>query len=196
VAQPADDDWPPAAAAQRADADELRPLPVDPDVETDVDTSQDTQRRHDTQEGFEHPARRRWPRIHWAIVAAVFGGGFFGGLTRYCLGLAWPAPKGSFPWAVWTVNTSGAFILGLVLVVVLEVLPPTTYVRAVLATGFCGALTTFSSVATDADQLAAHGHAALAGGYVAGSLAAGLAAGSFGMTVGRSFATYREKGRE
>ncbi len=93
-------------------------------------------------------------------------------------------------------NTSGALILGLLLVLVLEVLPPTRYVRALVGTGFCGALTTFSSVATGVDQLVAHGHAALAGGYVAGSLAAGLAAGSFGMTIGRSIAAHREKGRE
>lgn len=145
---------------------------------------------------FDHASRRRRPRIHWATVAAVAGGGFFGGLARYGLVLAWPATAGTFPWAVWTVNTSGAFILGLLVVVVMEALPPTKYVRAILGTGFCGALTTFSSVATDVDQLAAHGHAALAAGYVAGSVGAGLAAASVGTVAGRSIAAYLKKERE
>jgi len=40
-----------------------------------------------------------------------------------------------------------------------EVLPPTTYVRPLLGTGFCGAWTTFSSITASTDQLAAHEHA-------------------------------------
>ena len=169
-------------------------LPVDPDL----DTSED--RRHRPQSGatvspFRRARRSRWPRIRWVIVAAVAGGGFLGGLARYLVGLAMPAPAGTFPWAVFTVNTAGAFILALLLILVLEVLPPTTYLRPVVGTGFCGALTTFSSVATGVDQLVAHGHAATAVGYVVLSLLAGLAAASFGIVVGRSIAANREKGR-
>jgi CrcB protein len=191
MAQPAGDDWLPENPADVRDVDEPRGLPIDPDL----DSSEDERQPRDVDESSRRP-RSRWPRIHWATAAAVAVGGFGGGLTRYGIGLAWPAPTVGFPWAIWTVNTAGAFILGLLLVLVLEVLPPTRYVRALVGTGFCGALTTFSSVATGIDQLAAHGHAALAGGYLAGSLAAGLAAGSFGMTLGRSIAAYSEKGRE
>lgn len=190
VAPPARDDWPSEPAGQAHDIDELRGLPVDPDI----DTAQHRPGRPHDQARVKPPPRSRWPRIRWATVAAVFVGGFFGGVTRYGLGLAWPTPAGTFPWVVWTVNTSGAFVLGLLLVVAMEVLPPTTYVRAVLGTGFCGALTTFSSVATGVDQLAAHGHEAVAAGYVAASLAAGLAAASFGVSVARSIAAYRQKG--
>ena len=190
MAEPAGNDWPPNRSAEADGLDKLRRLPVDPDLapagdEPDLSASDSS-----------HPPRSRWPRIHWATAAVIAVGGFIGGLARYGMGLAWPTPSGGFPWAIWTVNTIGALILGLLLVLVLEVLPPTRYVRALVGTGFCGALTTFSSVATGADQLVAHGHAALAGGYVAGSLAAGLAAGSFGMTIGRSIAACREKGRE
>ncbi len=187
MAEPAGDNWPPEA--EPADNDELRQLPLDPDI----DTSED--RHHHAEARFAHPARSRWPRIHWATVAVVAFGGFFGGLVRYGIGLAWPSPSGTFPTAIWAVNTAGAFILG-PLVVVLEVLPPTRYVRALVGTGFCGALTTFSSVATGVDQLAAHGHVALALGYIAASVAAGLAAASCGILFGRSIAAYREKGRE
>jgi CrcB protein len=173
--------------------DELGELPIDPDVDAAEDA------RHHTAAAtspFTRAKRSRWPRIDWTLVAGVAAGGFAGGLVRYEIGLAWPATTTAFPWAIWSVNTGGAFILGLLLVLVLEVLPPTKYVRAVLATGFCGALTTFSSVATAIDQMLAHARVGLAIGYVAASVAAGLAAASFGLMLGRSIAAYREKGRE
>jgi fluoride exporter len=173
-------------------------LPLD----SDVDSAED--RSHHRVAGvagagvspFPAARRSRWPRIRPAIVAAVAAGGFLGGLVRYFVGLALPAPAGTFPWSIFLVNTAGAFILALLLILVLEVLPPTTYLRPVLGTGFCGALTTFSSVATGVDQLVAHGHAATAAIYMATSLMAGLAAASFGIVLGRAIAASREKGRE
>jgi CrcB protein len=161
-------------------------LPVDPDLD-------DLQPNEAATAG--EVRRTRWPSVHWITVAVVAAGGFFGGLARYGIGLAWPTHSGTFAWAIWTVNTVGAFILGLLLVLVLEVLPPTRYVRALVGTGFCGGLTTFSSVATGVDQLAAHGHVALAAGYVIGSVAAGLAAASLGIVIGRSLAAHREQDR-
>lgn len=173
------------------DVDDERELPLDPDIDTAED-----RRRQPPDGPFTVERRSRWPRIHWLTVAAVAAGGFVGGLVRYLVGLGMPTPTGTFPWAIFTVNTAGAFLLALLLVLVLEVLRPTTYVRPLLGTGFCGALTTFSSVATGVDELAADGHLALAGGYVVASLLAGLAAASFGIVLGRSIAAHREKGRE
>ena len=57
-----------------------------------------------------------------------------------------------------------------------ERLPPSTYRRPLLATGFCGAFTTFSTLQIELVELARHGHAALAAGYLAASVAAGLLA--------------------
>jgi CrcB protein len=167
-------------------------LPVDPDV----DASTDSGRAPNAQPDLTRPPRSRWPRIRWSTVVAVTVGGFVGGLARYGLQQAWPTPKGRYPWVIFTVNTAGAFILGLLLVVVMEVLPPTRHLRALVGTGFCGALTTFSSVAVDVDQLAAHGHATTAVAYLAGSLVAGLAAAGLGVVAGRSLGLYRERGRQ
>lgn len=175
--------------------DDERDYPVDPDV----DAAEDLRHRPagaTAARPFAGVRRSRLPRIHWATVAAVAFGGFFGGLARYGVTLALPAAAGQFPWAVFLVNTVGAFILALLLILVLEVLPPSTYLRPTLGTGFCGALTTFSSVATGVDQLAAHGHAVLATVYVLASLAAGLAAAALGIVLGRSIATVRAEGRE
>jgi CrcB protein len=150
------------------------PLPVDPDVGPSPATA-------------IPPVRRdRLPRIRGRIAAAVAVGGFFGGALRYGVGLWLPTSPTGFPWAVLAVNTAGAFVLALLLVLVLEVLPPTTYLRPLVGTGFCGALTTFSSVATGVDQLVARDRAGLAAGYLAASLAAGLAAALAGLLLGRA----------
>jgi fluoride exporter len=133
-----------------------------------------------------HAPRRRHgvPRPRLGVVAAVAAGGFVGGLARYETQLALPAGAGRFPWGILLVNAGGAFVLALLLVLATE-LPPTTYLRPLLGTGFCGALTTFSSVAVDTDRLAAHGHGATAAGYLLASVATGLAAGLLGVVAGR-----------
>ena len=162
-------------------AGDLRDLPIDPDVDD------------------APPQRRtpsRWPRLAPDVVLAVFVGGIFGGFARYGIGLAWPPAVGGFPWDVFVINLSGAFVLALLLVLVLEVLPPTHYVRPALGTGFLGAFTTFSSLATATDQLLAHGHPGLAVGYAVGSLFGGLAAASFGLVFGRAISANRHRARE
>lgn len=171
--------------------DDLRELPLDPDV----DTGEDQPHHPDLSAAgpFATARRSRWPRIHWRSGAAVGAGGFLGGLARYGIGLLWPVPAGTFPYATFAINTSGAFLLALLLVVVLEVLPPTTYLRPTLGTGFCGAFTTFSSVAVAADQLAAHGRPSTAVVYLAASVFTGLAAASFGIVLGRSIAASRAR---
>jgi CrcB protein len=125
----------------------------------------------------------------------VFTGGFVGGLARYVVTLAWPAPPYSFPWATFLVNTSGAFALALLLVLVIDVLPPTTCLRPALGTGFLGAFTTFSSVATAVDQLVVYKQADTAAIYLVASTAAGLSAASFGLLLGRAVAAYRHRSR-
>ena len=153
-----------------------------------------TQGRPDAAPGVFAPTRRtRLPRIRRRLVAAVAVGGFLGGALRYAIGLWLPASPTGFPWAVLVVNTAGAFVLALLLVLVLEVLPPTTYLRPLVGTGFCGALTTFSSVAVGVDQLVAHDRAGTAAGYLAVSLLAGLAAAVCGIVLGRSVAALKRR---
>jgi CrcB protein len=143
------------------------------------------------------PGRPRgWPRLRPAVLAVIFAGGVCGGLARYGVTEAWTVPGGGFPWPVFVVNTSGAFVLALLLVLALEVLPPTTYLRPAVGTGFLGAFTTFSSVVASTDQLAAHDHPGIAAAYVGGSVVAGVSAAVVGVWLGRLLGAARHRGRD
>ena len=128
------------------------------------------------------------------MLAAVFAGGCVGGALRYAATSTGDPGSGRFPWATFAVNTVGAFVLAVVVVIAAE-LAPSRYLRPLLGTGFCGAFTTFSSVVVAADQLAAHRHGGLAAGYVAATASSGLAAASFGLVVARVFVASRRRAR-
>ncbi len=143
---------------------------------------------------FAGARRSRRPRLRPDVVAAVFVGGCVGGYVRYALTAAWPAPEATLPWSTLAVNLAGAFVLTVVIVLAVEV-SPSRYLRPLVGTGFCGALTTFSSVVVSADQLLAHGHPYVAVGYLAASIVGGLAAASLGLVVGRAVEANRRAAR-
>jgi fluoride exporter len=85
-----------------------------------------------------------------------------------------PAHHGQWPWATFTVNVAGALLLAWLTTRLTEMVAPTRYWRFLLGTDFCGALTTFSTFQVETIALARDGSAALAAGYAAASLAAGM----------------------
>ena len=118
-------------------------------------------------------------------LAVVFAGGCVGGCARYAVTSAWTSSRGGFPWSTLAVNVAGAFVLGIV--VVLATQPHRhRHLRPLVGTGFCGALTTFSSVVVATDQLAAHHHVPTALAYVATTTVAGLFAAAAGLAAGRA----------
>ena len=121
------------------------------------------------------------------MLGCVFAGGCVGGLLRYAVLRGLPAVGAAVPWPVVAVNTAGAFVLGLV-VAVAAARPQLPLLRPLLGTGFCGALTTFSTIALGADDLLADGAIAEAVTYVLVSAVAGVAAAATGVTVGRRVA--------
>jgi CrcB protein len=109
-------------------------------------------------------------------IAAVFAGGALGALARAGLAEAVDTPPGHWPWATFAANVAGAFLLGYFATRLQERLPLTRYRRPFLGTGFCGALTTFSTMQVELIDMVDDGRYGLAAGYVAASIAAGFVA--------------------
>jgi len=88
-----------------------------------------------------------------------------------------------FPWGTFVVNVVGSFVLGLVVAAAAAGRLSPNVVAAV-GTGFCGALTTYSTFGYETLRLAeerAHLEAAL---NVVASIAAGVAAAALGWAAG------------
>jgi fluoride exporter len=120
----------------------------------------------------------------WVYVAL---GGAAGAVARFALA-EWIAARahGAFPWGTFAVNVLGSLVLG----AVLGAYPSSGAwaVRALLAVGFCGAFTTFSTFGYELLVLLEARYYAAAAAYVGASLAAGLLAVFAGAALGARLA--------
>lgn len=119
--------------------------------------------------------RAAHPRIGLLELAMVGAGGAVGALGRVGLEQAWPTAAGGWPWATLAVNILGAFVLG-ALMSGLRHGPISIPTYRLLGTGFCGALTTFSTMQLELLQMLDHSRYGLALGYIGVSVIAGYAA--------------------
>ncbi|RZS90111.1 camphor resistance protein CrcB [Motilibacter rhizosphaerae] len=95
-------------------------------------------------------------------------------------------PQHGWPVPTTLVNLSGALALGLLLGRLGEPVPVGLQRwRLLVGTGFCGALTTWSTLAVEVDRLARDGRAGLAAAYLLTSVAGGLLAAAVGLALGR-----------
>jgi CrcB protein len=92
------------------------------------------------------------------------------------LGNAYPASATSWPWAVFAINVSGAFVLGYFVTRLQERLPLSTYRGPFAGTGFCRAYTTFSTMQVELLKMLDHHRYRLAAGYAAASIVCGYLA--------------------
>jgi CrcB protein len=132
------------------------------------------------------PAR---PSLPPDILAVIFLGGCVGGYARYAVSDAWAVSRQTFPSSILTVNLIGAFVLGLVVVLATDLLP-SRYLRPLLGTGFCGALTTFSTVVVGAAGIFARHRPWIAIGYLLATVLGGLATGTLGLAAGRGLTRF------
>ncbi|MFI1995798.1 fluoride efflux transporter FluC [Actinoplanes sp. NPDC020271] len=82
-------------------------------------------------------------------VAAVAAGGVLGALARYGVGVAWPHAPAEFPWATWSINVSGCFLIGVLYTALAQFRPESRLTRLFLGTGVLGGYTTFSTAEVD-----------------------------------------------
>jgi fluoride exporter len=111
-------------------------------------------------------------------AAAVIAGGAVGTLARAGLAEALPVHPGAWPWATFAANIAGSLILGWVVIAKARW-------RPLVGTGFCGALTTFSTFQVQLVELGDDGHVPLAALYLAVSVIVGLAAAHAGARLAR-----------
>ena len=121
----------------------------------------------------------------WKRLAVIAIGGMVGATARFKLAEALPAKPGQFPWATFWTNVSGSFLLGFLLIVLLERFPPSRYMRPFLATGILGAYTTMSTFAVETALLVKDDHASTALLYAIGGVAAGVFLAYAGIVIAR-----------
>ena len=126
-----------------------------------------------------------------ALLVAI--GSALGGVARWSVGgwlqrLAGGTPPAVFPVGTLVINATGSFILGVLAVVISREAPGVPSVtRLLLAVGFCGGFTTFSTFSLDTVALMESRGWGLAALNVLGSVMLGLAGVGLGMVLGRRF---------
>ena len=132
------------------------------------------------------------------VLAVIAVGGALGSAARWGLGELLPHRAGELPVSTWIANVTGAFALGVLLVLVLELWPPQRLLRPFWGVGILGGYTTFSTYLLDTRTLLEAGQPVRAGLYLVGTLVTGLAATWLGIALGRALvqgATARAGGR-
>jgi CrcB protein len=137
------------------------------------------------------PARRRGSSWDPTVLATIAVGGIIGAEARYGMSVWLPHRVGQWPVATWLVNTSGCFLIGVLMVVITELTSPHRLVRPFLGVGILGGYTTFSTAMVDVQQLALAGRGGLALGYLAVTVVAALAATFLGAMLTRVVAAAR-----
>ncbi|MCG5458053.1 CrcB family protein [Micromonospora sp. PSH03] len=143
------------------------PEPFEPRTDPDVDLRVPADRRELT----ARPA---------TILAAIAAGGVLGALARAGLQHAVPHPPTGFPWATFTINTSGCLLIGVLMAVLGQLDGGPPLVRPFLGVGVLGGFTTFSTYAVDVQQAIVVGAPGTALAYLAATLLGALVAVALG----------------
>ncbi|MER5749517.1 fluoride efflux transporter CrcB [Streptomyces sp. NPDC002088] len=121
--------------------------------------------------------------MNWALVIA---GALVGAPLRYLTDRAVQARHDTvFPWGTFTVNVIGCLILG-VLAGAVTYGAASHSVQLLIGTGFCGALTTYSTFSYETLRLADGGARLLAAANVVASVVAGLGAAFTGAALAQA----------
>ncbi|MET8094589.1 CrcB family protein [Micromonospora sp. NPDC005220] len=144
--------------------------PFEPRTDPDVDLRLPADRRELT----ARPA---------TILAAIAAGGALGALARAGLQHAVPHQPAGFPWATFTVNTSGCLLIGVLMAVLGHLGGGHPLARPFLGVGVLGGFTTFSTYAVDVQQAIVAGAPGTALAYLAATVFGALGAVGLGDAV-------------
>jgi CrcB protein len=123
------------------------------------------------------------PTVNWLLVII---GAAIGAPMRYLTDRAIQARHDTvFPWGTFAVNVSGCLVLGLVSGAVTAG-AASSHLQLLLGTGFCGALTTYSTFSYETVRLVEGGQRFYAVANAAASVAGGLGAVFVGVALARA----------
>lgn len=128
---------------------------------------------------------REFRRSHGVVLGTVSLGGGLGALARYGISGLLPTAPGRFPWGTFATNVLGCFLIGVLMVLVIEVWSAHRLVRPFLGVGVLGGFTTFSTYAVEIRGLLHPGSVGIAFAYLAGTLVAALIAVVVGVRITR-----------
>jgi CrcB protein len=119
------------------------------------------------------------------LIWYVALGGAAGSVLRFVLGglIQRGVPMG-YPWGTIVINISGSLLLGLLMSYMLASPGASAEARALLATGFCGGYTTFSTFSYEFIALVQGGDWRGAGVYLGVTLLGSLVAAWLGLAAG------------
>jgi CrcB protein len=122
------------------------------------------------------------PRYWWIAIGAVLGAN-----ARYFIGL-WAASRfgATFPYGTLFVNLTGSFVLGFLAATTTGRFNLSPDARLLLAVGFLGSYTTFSSFAVESITLMASGNVAAGLLNIFGNNLAGLTCALLGIYIARA----------
>ncbi len=120
------------------------------------------------------------------MIFAIAVGGAGGALSRHYLAALITRILGnSFPYGIFLVNILGSFLMGVLITVLVERFTVIPELRALVAVGFLGSFTTFSTYSLEVYMLFERGEWQSACLYAFGSLFLGVLGLVFGMGLGR-----------
>ncbi len=152
-------------------------VPIDPDLApSDPGEPSDA---HRPSVG-RHPSRARPD-----VLAVIAVGGAVGAAARYEMTRLIAVSRLGFPWATFWTNLSGSLVLGFVLVLIIEHLPPSHRLRPLVVVGFLGAYTTYSTYMVETALLIKDGRGVVAATYLLSSALLGFGAVWLGITGAR-----------
>jgi CrcB protein len=118
-----------------------------------------------------------------AIALAVGVAGAIGAVARYLLdGAVQDRTSGLFPYGTLTVNVTGSLLLGLLAGLVIRN-TGSGDLKTIVGTGFCGGLTTFSTMSWETIRLIEEAAPAVATRYVLVTLVSNLLAAAVGLVI-------------
>ena len=113
----------------------------------------------------------------------VFIGGGTGSIARYLLSKVWNTSTTGIPYGTFTANILGTFIIGLILGWAIKNNTLSSNTTLLLATGFCGGFTTFSTFAYENYNLLKSGDLTTFIIYSVASFAMGMIAVFVGLSL-------------